>query len=277
MNTKHGLAATVAPLALAMALAAPASAQDAPGAEAGRNDAPPVIIVTAQRREEDLQDVPIAATALSGDQLADKAVERLADLQFAAPSVSITDQGLTQSVNLRGIGIASGSPAVANGVAQYIDGVFQPPIMTASSFYDIATIEVLRGPQGTLVGSNSTGGAIFINTRNPELDETSGYAEGHYGSFNAAGLEGAINLPLAQDLAVRVAGTTRWRDSYYTDIGRFSNEPGALDEQAVRIGLLWEPENFRALAKVEWIDKDTGGYAYRPIAGTTFANSRRGD
>lgn len=272
---------SVAALALWAGLASPAQAQAQDGEGSAsvstRDDGPPEIIVTAQRRSENLQDVPIAATALSGDQLNDKAVERLADLQFAAPSLSITDQGLTQSVNLRGIGIASGSPAVANGVAQYVDGVFQPPIMTASSFYDIGTIEVLRGPQGTLVGSNSTGGAIFINTRNPELDETSGYAEGHYGSFNAVGLEGAINLPLAQDLAVRVAGTTRWRDSYYTDIGRFSNEPGALDEQAVRIGLLWEPENFRALAKVEWIDKDTGGYAYRPIAGTTFANSRRAD
>lgn len=277
MNTRRILAGSAAPMAVAMALAVPATAQDTAPAEAARNDEPPVIIVTAQRREEDLQDVPIAATALSGDQLDDKAVERLADLQFAAPSVSITDQGLTQSVNLRGIGIASGSPAVANGVAQYVDGVFQPPIITSSTFYDIATIEVLRGPQGTLVGSNSTGGAIFINTRNPELDAVGGYAEAHYGSYDAHGVEGAINLPLAQDVAVRVAGLTRWRDSYYTDIGPFANEPGALDEQAVRVGVLWEPENFRALAKVEWIDKNTGGYAYRPIAGTTFANARRAD
>jgi len=278
MSIKTILGISVAAAALSAGVAMPAFAQNAPAQpEAARDDAPPVIIVTAQRREENLQDVPIAATALSGDQLNDKAVERLADLQFAAPSVSITDQGLTQSVNLRGIGIASGSPAVANGVAQYVDGVFQPPIMTASSFYDISTIEVLRGPQGTLVGSNSTGGAIFINTRNPELGEIGGYAEAHYGSFNSVGIEGALNVPLGDTLAVRVAGNTRWRDSYYTDIGSFENEPGRLDEQAVRLGVLWQPENFRALGKVEWIDKETGGYAYRPIAGTTFANSRRAD
>jgi iron complex outermembrane receptor protein len=277
MNHKIILGLSVAAAALG-GTALPALAQDpSRQAEAARDDAPPVIIVTAQRREENLQDVPIAATALSGDQLNDKAVERLADLQFAAPSLSISDQGLTQSVNLRGIGIASGSPAVANGVAQYVDGVFQPPIMTASSFYDIATIEVLRGPQGTLVGSNSTGGALFINTRNPELDGFGGHAEAHYGSFDSYGIEGAINVPFGETLALRVAGTTRFRDSYYTDVGRFQNEPGALNEQAIRVGLLWQPASFRALAKVEWIDKETGGYAYRPIAGTTFANSRRAD
>lgn len=270
---------SVAALSLCVGLASPAQAQDGAGATSAssREDGLAEIVVTAQRREENLQDVPIAATALSGDQLNDKAVERLADLQFAAPSLSITDQGLTQSVNLRGIGIASGSPAVANGVAQYVDGVFQPPIMTASSFYDIATIEVLRGPQGTLVGSNSTGGAIFINTQNPNTAEVGGYAEAHYGSYDAVGLEGAINLPVTDTLAFRVAGNTRWRDSYYEDTGPFDNKPGALDEQAVRLGVLWEPENFRALAKVEWIDKKTGGYAYRPIAGTTFANSRLPD
>lgn len=278
MRTKGLFAISVAAVALSAGLASPAAAQDgSAGARASEDTAPPVIIVTAQRREENLQDVPIAATALSGEQLNDKAVQRLEDLQYAAPSVSITDQGLTQSVNLRGIGIASGSPAVANGVAQYLDGVFQPPILTASSFYDIGTIEVLRGPQGTLVGSNSTGGAIFINTQNPSTDRVKGYAEAQYGTYDAIGLQGAINLPISDTLAVRVAGNNRWRDSYYTDLGPFKNEPGRLDEQAARIGLLWEPANFRALAKVEWVDKETGGYAYRPIAGTTFANSRRAD
>jgi iron complex outermembrane receptor protein len=278
MRAKGLLQISVATLTLSAGLAGPVSAQDsAEEAQAAENAAPPPIIVTAQRREENLQDVPIAATALSGDQLQDKAVQRLSDLQFAAPSLSVTDQGLTQSVNLRGIGIASGSPAVANGVAQYVDGVFQPPIMTASSFYDIASVEVLRGPQGTLVGSNSTGGAIFINTQNPSTAGVEGYAEAHYGSYDAFGLQGAVNLPIGDTVAVRVAGNTRWRDSYYTDVGPFANEPDRLDEQAARIGLLWEPASFRAIAKVEWIDKKTGGYAYRPIAGTTFANNRRAD
>ena len=278
MRAKGLFHLSAAAAALCAGLAAPAAAQDAAeSTQSAEDSAPPPIIVTAQRREENLQDVPIAATALTGDQLDDKAVQTLEDLQFAAPSLSVTDQGLTQSVNLRGIGIASGSPAVANGVAQYVDGVFQPPIITAASYYDIATIEVLRGPQGTLVGSNSTGGAIFITTQNPNTAGVSGYAQAHYGNYDAYGLQGAVNVPIADTLAIRLAGNTRWRDSYYTDIGSFQNEPDRLDEQAARIGLLWQPGDFRALAKVEWIDKETGGYAYRPIAGTTFANSRRAD
>ncbi|HTM96627.1 MAG TPA: TonB-dependent receptor, partial [Croceibacterium sp.] len=269
---------SAATLALGAGIAAPAHAQAAPESQAQEKaEAPPEIIVTAQRREENLQDVPIAATALSGDQLADKAVQSLEDLQYAAPSVSITDQGLTQSVNLRGIGIASGSPAVANGVATYIDGIFQPPIVTSSSFYDIASIEVLRGPQGTLVGSNSTGGAIFINTANPNINGIEGYAKAHYGSYDAYGAEGAVNLPLGDTLAVRFAGVSRWRDSYYEDLGPYDNRPDRLDEQAGRVGVMWQPGSFRALGKVEWIDKNTGGYAYRPIEGTAFENARTDD
>lgn len=235
------------------------------------------IVVTAQRRAENLQGVPIAATALNADALSEKAVTRLGDLQYAAPSLSITDQGLTQSVNIRGIGISSGSPQVANGVATYVDGVFQPPIVTSPSFYDIGTVEVLRGPQGTLVGSNSTGGAIFINTQNPSTDRIKGYAQASYGSYNAVGAEGAVNLPLSSTLAVRFAGVTRWRDSYYHDVGPFHNKPDSLDEQAGRIGIMWNPGHFRALAKVEWVDKNTGGYAYRPILTTAFANNRLPD
>lgn len=264
--------------ATAALIVSPAFGQAVPEGRPQENaEAPPEIIVTAQRREENLQDVPIAATALSGDQLDGKAVNAIEDLQFAAPSVSVTDQGLTQSVNLRGIGLASGSPNVANGVATYIDGIFQPPIVTSSSFYDIASIEVLRGPQGTLVGSNSTGGAIFVNTTNPSTDRVKGYVKTHYGSYNSVGAEGAINLPVSDTFAVRAAGITRWRDSYYEDLGPFDNEPDRLDEQAIRFGVMWQPANFRALAKVEWVDKNTGGYAYRPIETTAFDNNRTDD
>lgn len=235
------------------------------------------IVVTAQRREENLQDVPIAATAFSGEALQDKGVERLADLQFAAPSLSVTDSGLTQSVNIRGIGIASGSPAVANGVATYIDGIFQPPVLTTSSFYDIQSVEVLRGPQGTLVGSNSTGGAVFVTTQNPTTDRVKGFLQGSYGTFDEVTAQGALNLPITDTLAVRAAGNFRSRDSYYEDLGPFDNKPDSLEEYAGRLSMLWQPGNFRALAKVEWIDKNTGGYAYRPIVGTAFDNNLTDD
>jgi iron complex outermembrane receptor protein len=235
------------------------------------------IVVTAQRRVENLQTVPIAATALDAEALNSKSVARLADLQSASPSLSITDAGQTQSVNIRGIGLASNSPNATAGVATYVDGLFQPPIVQANSFYDLSSVEVFRGPQGTLVGTNSTGGAIFINSKNPSLAESGGYAQlgaGNRGAFNA---EAALNLPAADTLAFRVAGFHRDRDSFYNDTGPFHNDAGKLDENGGRVGVLWKPGSFSALGKLQYNDMQTGGFAYRPIPGTTYGAYRVGD
>ncbi len=245
----------------------PAMAQQAAAADEDEG-ALREIVVTAQRRAENLQDVNIAATSVSGEDLAGKAVVRQLDLQNIAPGLSIVKAGLTESVNIRGIGLASGSPQVSNGVASYLDGVFQPPIVSTGSFYDIASIEVLRGPQGTLVGSNSTGGAIFINTNKPKLGQIGGAINLEYGNYNHLGLNGALNLPLGETLAVRVAGLYTKRDSYYTDLGTYKNTPDSLDEQDVRGQILWKPGNFSAHYKAEFIHRKTGGYAYQPILTT---------
>ncbi|WP_144098408.1 TonB-dependent receptor [Croceicoccus sediminis] len=235
------------------------------------------IVVTAQRRTENLQDVAIAATALDASALDDKGIMTIEDLQTATPSLSVTNSGITQSINIRGIGIASNSPNVTAGVATYVDGLFQPPIVQANSFYDLASVEVLRGPQGTLVGSNSTGGAIFINSQSPTFDRVKGYAQASVGNFDARGVEGALNVPVSQDFAVRAAGFYARHDSYYNDVGPFDNDAGKLDEWGGRLGLKWEPGSFQALAKLQLNDRKTGGYANRPIAGTQFGDYRVGD
>jgi iron complex outermembrane receptor protein len=252
-------------------------AQNVASAPSGDTGVLQEIVVTAQRRVENLQDVPIAATALDASALESKRVMQLADLQSAAPSLSITNAGQTQSVNIRGIGLASNSPNATAGVATYVDGLFQPPIVQFNSFYDLRSIEVLRGPQGTLVGTNSTGGAIFINSNNPNVDRYEGYAQLGFGNFDAIEAEGALNLPLAETFAVRLAGFHRQRDSFYDDVGPFHNKAGELDETGGRIGILWKPGSFSALAKVQLNDQETGGYAYRPIRGTTFESYRAGD
>lgn len=234
------------------------------------------IVVTAQRRVENLQDVPIAATALDAEAIEGKVLVQLADLQTAAPSLSITNAGQTQSVNIRGIGLASNSPNATAGVATYVDGLFQPPIVQFNSFYDLRSIEVLRGPQGTLVGTNSTGGAIFINSNSPELEESTGYAQVGLGNYDAVATEGAVNLPIADTLAMRVAGFHRERDSFYRDVGPFDNQAGQLDETGGRVGVLWKPGSFSALAKLQLNDLQTGGYAYRPVRGTAFESNRVG-
>ena len=249
----------------------------APEGTAAENGALEEVVVTAQRRAEDPMTIPIAITAINGDQLNDKAVTRLADLQYASPALTISDAGLTQSVNIRGIGLASGSPAVANGVATYVDGLFQPPIVSTNIFYDIANVEVLRGPQGTLVGSNSTGGAIFINSQNPKLGATGGYVELGAGNFGVWSAQGAMNLPVSDTLAFRVAGNLSKRDSFYDSVGSAPTKASELDEKSGRLSMLWKPGAFQALAKVEYVDRNTGGYAYRPIPGTQYAAAAPAD
>jgi iron complex outermembrane receptor protein len=269
--------------ALAILFTTPAFAQQAQTPEAADKAAAEEnglteIVVTAQRRTEKLQDVAVSATAFDPAALAAKSIVSINDLQAASPALSITDGGIIQAVNIRGIGLASNSPNVTSGVATYVDGIFQPPIVQANSFYDLASIEVLRGPQGTLVGSNSTGGAIFINSANPDLNSgLGGYFEVTGGNYDYVGSEAAINLPISSDFGMRVAGFYRNRDSYYHDVGPFRNKAGRLREGGGRVSLLWKPGSFQALAKISFNDRDGGGYPFRPITGTAYSDFRVGD
>lgn len=235
------------------------------------------VVVTAQRREENLLDLPLSATAFNGDMLKNQGVSKILDLQTASPSLSITDTGPTLSVNIRGIGIATNNPNITAGVATYVDGLFQPPIVQSSSFYDIDTVEVLRGPQGTFVGNNATGGAIFINTKDPQLGEFGGYGEMSVGNYSNLGFEGAVNIPVSEDLAIRLAGFKRDRDSFYDDIGPYNNDAGKLEEYSGRLGVLWNPGNFELLFKAQTNKRDTGGYAAQPIPGTSLDSYRIDD
>jgi len=115
------------------------------------------VSVTAERRTVDIQKMSTAVSVIGGDELETRAVRTMEDLSHTTPALTFTDNGATQSLNIRGIGIAVSLPIVQNGVSMYRDGVFQLPILGANTFYDIDSIEVLRGPQGTLSGNNSTG------------------------------------------------------------------------------------------------------------------------
>ncbi len=239
------------------------------------------VVVTAERRAENLQTTAISATVLDSSELVQKGVVTIQDLQNASPALSITPSGLTANVNIRGIGLDSGSPAVVPGVAEYRDGLWQPPIITTDTLYDVDSVQILRGPQGTFVGSNSTGGAIFINSRDPDLNGVHGYAQLQYGNYSDFGGQGAVNLPINDAWAVRVATDLEERDSFFQDVGSASKltpgpqlfgDPGSLDEKNVRLGLLGKPSgDLTVVLKVEVNDKSTGGYAYRPVPGTEYA------
>lgn len=257
----------------------PAMAQDkaaAPAADAAPADSKE-IVVTALRRRDNVQNISIAVTALSGDALTEKAVVRQSDLQNASPGLSIVKAGLTDSINIRGIGLASGSPQVTNGVSTYLDGVFQPPIASGGVFYDMAGVEVLRGPQGTLSGANSTGGAIYMTTNKPVLGKFGGTAAISYGNYNNLNANVALNVPITDTLAIRFAGLANTRDSYYKDLGTARATPDRLSERDARLQALWKSGGFQATGKVELIDRNTGGYAYRPISTTQFSAGRTTD
>ncbi|MTV36956.1 TonB-dependent receptor [Duganella radicis] len=249
--------------------AAPGETQPDQPAATAKDQGMQEVVVTSQRRATKVQDIPIAETVLTGDQLRGKAVVSMADLVGAAPATSRTDTGLVSSFNIRGIGLSSGSAQATNGVATYIDGLFQPAVSNSASFYDIANIEILRGPQGTLVGSNSTGGAVLITTENPSLSKVEGYATVGVGNYRANNFQGALNVPLSDTLAFRIAGIHQQHDSYYTDNGPYHNKPGRLDENGGRLGVLLKTGQFQALLKIDNLDRKTGGAPYKPLPGSS--------
>ncbi len=228
------------------------------------------VVITAEKRSENMQTVPLAVSVLTADDLARKGVQDFRDLQNATPSLSVTEAGILTFMNIRGIGLTLQSPTVVSGVATYRDGLFSPsPIFMTENQFDLASVEVLRGPQGTFVGQNSTAGAVFLNSQNPALSaNASGYAGLHVGSYNEHGVTAAVNLPVSGTVAARIAINTESRDSYYTNIGSRAATPGSIDHKSVRLGLLWQPsESFQLLWKTEANDARDGGYSFKPQPG----------
>jgi iron complex outermembrane receptor protein len=261
---------------LALPHAAHAQAQG-PASNAAPNGQPADVVVTAEHRTVSLQKVNIAASALGTKDLQKKSVINIATLQNATPSLSVIDQGFSQSINIRGIGLAVVSPQVAPGVATYRDGVFLPTQTSLTQpFYDLQDVQVLRGPQGTFAGDDATGGAIYVNSKSPSLTAgTSGYITAGYGNYNDVQVNGAVNLPISDTLAARIAFNDEQRDSFYKDISPTANgeHPGNLDETDVRVSLLWKPTDaLTVLWKNEYDRYANDSFADQPIPGTAFYN-----
>jgi len=175
------------------------------------------IVVTALRREQSLQDVPAAISALSGAALEDRGVARVEELQFLAPSLASGKLLGQTEIAIRGVGLNPGAPGVA--VAVHVDGVFQPQAaMGDLAQTDLARVEVLRGPQGTLYGRNANGGAVNFITAAP-TDRLEGYVLGGYASYNESKLQTVVNLPLNDRLRSRVVlDWTKRRDGFVKNV-----------------------------------------------------------
>ncbi|HEX8300700.1 TonB-dependent receptor [Sphingomonas sp.] len=177
------------------------------------------IVVTAQRRSENLQRAAVAIDVVGAEEMSRTGVVTAASLNAAVPSLVVTKAGgANTSFYVRGVGNftvnASGDPAIAFNY----DGVYLGrPTSTTLTFFDLERVEVLKGPQGILYGRNATGGAINVVPAKPQPGELSGYGSVGYGSFNALDLEAAINLPLGPDGAIRVSGKSIKADGYNSD------------------------------------------------------------
>jgi iron complex outermembrane receptor protein len=231
-----------------------------------------MIVVTAERRTTDLQTTAVAATVLSGEDLTKRNVNTIDALAFTTPSLTIQNSGTSALVNLRGIGKSDGGQQVSTGVLIYRDGVSTTPngLIADEPYYDIASIEVLRGPQGTFAGQNATGGAIFINEANPTLDRFNGWIEGQYGNYNDARIRGALNIPLSDELAIRLATDNENRDTFFNMSGPYTGNPGKLHATNWRLSTLWQPNDaFRAVLKLDYNYIDHGGSPAGPYTGST--------
>jgi iron complex outermembrane receptor protein len=229
------------------------------------------VVITAERRTVNLQQAAVAADVLSGTDLANKGVMRVDDLQSAMPSVAIQNFGQGINFEIRGIGKGATNSATLTGVVTYRDGVATfPGYWSEEPYYDIDSLEVLRGPQGTFAGQNATGGAVFITEKNPVIDGGyHGYLEAQYGNYNDVDVQGAINLPISDTLAARVAFNTEHRDSFWHVTGPYSGDPGELNEASVRLSLLWQPTDaLRVLFKTDYSYIDQGGFPSDPVLDT---------
>lgn len=199
------------------------------------------MVVTATRRDAGLQDVGASMNAIGGEDLDRRGITNFDSIKQAASGLylEVPANSSSSSLRVRGVGTA-GNTGIDPSVGVIVDGVYQMfPGTVFSELMDVERIEVLRGPQGTLFGRNTTAGVIQINTRDPQLDEVSGHVQGVVGNLNNRELRGTVNLPLVTDtLAVRISGNTVRRDGH-NDNTYLDRDARGQDREGGRIKLLW--------------------------------------
>ncbi len=217
------------------------------------------IIVTATKRPQTLQEVPVAVSVVDADVIDKSNIRDLLDLQTVVPSLRITQLQNSSQTNftIRGFGNGANNPGIESSVGVFIDGVYRS--RSAAAILDLPTlehVEILRGPQSTLFGKNVSAGAISITTKMPEFD-WGGSVEATYGNYDQINFKGTLTGPISDTLAFRVSGSINNRDGYYTNIvdGSDQNERARW---AVRGQLLWEPSDalsFRVIGDYNKIDE----------------------
>ena len=214
-SLRHGALCSAAAMALAHA---PAFAQDDPiqtrSGAAPQSSGIADIVVTAQKRAESVQDIPIAVSAIGGEALAQRGVTDLTAIASTVPGLNVSEQVGQARLTLRGIGVDNISTGAESSVAFNQDGVFFSRSAAAlASFYDVERVEVLRGPQGTLYGRNATGGSVNILTNRPTFSTKAGVSL-TYGNYDTVNAEAYYSTGLSDTVAMRVAGQIQNHSGY---------------------------------------------------------------
>lgn len=272
---KRDLFATIAFSTIVVLKTASASAQTtAPAtASAERENDESEIVVTAERRAANPVDVPIALVAASPRDLANAGVTNVRELEQIVPGLRMNATGEQAQPSIRGVGALVASPGASANVAQYLDGFYQPSASIANlDLSDIESVQVLKGPQGTLYGRNATGGAILISTRNPAFEATADVSAS-YASFNYFKATAFATAPLVADkLAASVSLLYDHGNGYIKNIttGKSGN---TRESKAIRGKLLWKPsENISFLLGGSYADvDDPTPYASSIYKGRTLA------
>lgn len=226
----RALYASASVVAVSMCLCLPAMAQDAENNDEARRESS-TIVVTAQFREQALQDTPIAITAVTSEMLEARSQTNITDVANQAPSVTLRPAtgafGNSMSASIRGFGQIDFNPQLEPGVGLYIDDVYYPRLTGANfDLLDVERVEILRGPQGTLTGRNAEGGAIRFISKKPTGD-SSGYFEGTYGSRDRVSVRAGVDFALTDQLFARVSGTFKEQGGYVDVLDYGCANPGS--------------------------------------------------
>ena len=230
------------------------------------------IIVTAEKRDESLQDLSQAVTVLSSEDLDNRQISSFVDISAIAPGVNVAkNEGFKTVITIRGVGYETNQNAIATpSVSYHLDGIYiASPYSLQTEFMDLERIEVLRGPQGTLFGQNSTGGAINVITSAPSLDESTSYADVTFGDYSLLKTRASFNRPINESVAVRASFITNKRDGF-TDNLSTGQDLDDADSISARVRLLYQPsDTFRANFTAQIFDENRNGSAQKGLLDTT--------
>ena len=226
------------------------------------------VLVTAEKRTESLQNLSQAVTALSAEDVENRQLNSFVDLSAIAPGVNVAkNEGFKTVITIRGIGNEANQNAIANpSVSYHLDGVYvASPFALQTDFLDLERIEVLRGPQGTLFGQNSTGGGINVITKAPTFDDFYGTADLTAGEYSLIKARAAMNIPFSETVAARVSVMSHKHDGFTDNVGNGQDLDDA-DSISARAKLLMQPsDTFSATFTAQLFDEEVNGQAQKGI------------